>query len=161
MLRRTAAFAAAVSVMVVLGSAAHSYLVQQAWSMAAGWAEGTDQVGIPLAERMTWAAHDLVGMIRSYGVLVSIALFIAFLAAGALARFTGHRTIVFGASGAAAIFVMFTALRTLQGTVFIFGARGTTGLAAQMAVGLIAAIAFAQLTASLGAGSLARDPVNG
>ncbi|HEY4970166.1 MAG TPA: hypothetical protein VII35_09690 [Steroidobacteraceae bacterium] len=36
MLRRIAAFVVAAAVMVVLGSAAHSYFVQEAWSLAAG-----------------------------------------------------------------------------------------------------------------------------
>ncbi len=147
MLRRTAAFAVAIAIMVTIGSAAHSYFVQQAWSMSAGWAGGVGQAGIPLADRMTWAAHDLVGMIRSYGILTSIALFTAFLAAGAVSRLTGHRTIVFGAAGAVAIYVTFTALRALQGTVFIFGARGAAGLATQAAIGLVAGIVFARLSA--------------
>ena len=100
MLCRIAAFAVAAAVMVVLGSAAHSYFVQTAWSMAAG----------------------------------------------AVTRFTGHRTIVFAICAAASIFVMFSALRMLMGTVAIFGARSTGGLAMQMVVGLTAAVVYARLT---------------
>jgi hypothetical protein len=91
--------------------------------------------------------HDLGGMILPYAAITSIALLIAFLAAGALARLSGHRLIVFGIAGAAAILVMFTTLRMTLGTVGIFGARGPFGLAAQMTVGLIAGILFAHLTA--------------
>jgi hypothetical protein len=148
MLRRTAAYAVAVAVMVMLGSGAHSYFVQRAWLTAAGWAGGTTQVSIQFADRMTWVARDLVGMMRSYGVLCSIALLVAFLVAGAVTRLTGHRTIVFGAGGALSIFLMFTALRTFTGTVFIFGARGTGGLIAQTAIGLLAGVVFARLTGS-------------
>ena len=146
MLRRIAAFVVAAAVMVVLGSAAHSYFVQQAWSLAAGHAGGTAPAAIPMVDRVAWAAHDLRGMIRSYGLVTSIALGLALLSAGAVARFSGHRVIVFGAAGALAILVQFTALKMVLGTVGIFGAPGTLGLAAQMAVGLMAGVLFAKLT---------------
>jgi hypothetical protein len=147
MLRRIAAFVVAAAVMVVLGSAAHSYLVQEAWSVAAGQAAGSSAAAIPFADRLSWAVHDLGGMIRPYAGLTSIALLIAFLIAGVVARFSGLRVVVFGIAGAVAIFVLFTALRMILGTVGIFGARGAVGLAAQMAVGLAAGLLFARLTA--------------
>jgi hypothetical protein len=146
MVRRIAAFVVAAAVMVVVGSAAHSYFVQQAWSMAAAQADGTALAAIPFADRLSWAAHDLRGMIRPYGALTSLALLIALLIAGAVAKFIGFRVIVFGAAGALAIFTLFTVLRMVLGTVGIFGARGTAGLAAQMAVGLAAGVLFALLT---------------
>jgi hypothetical protein len=146
MLRRLGAFVVAAAVMVVLGSAAHSYLVQRAWSMAAGLAGGTAPAAIPFADRISWAAHDLRGMILPYSAVTSIALLIAFLIAGVLARLSGFRVIVFGAAGALALFVLFTALKLVLGTVGIFGARGAIGLAAQMAVGLFAGVVFAKLT---------------
>jgi hypothetical protein len=147
MLRRIAAFVVAAAVMVVLGSAAHSYFVQQAWAMAAAQADGTSFASIPFVDRLAWAAHDLRGIFQSYGSLTSIALFVAFLIAGAVARFSGRRVMVFGVAGALAIFAMFTALKFVLGTVGIFGARGTAGLSAQMAVGLLAGVLFARLTA--------------
>jgi hypothetical protein len=146
MLRRIAAFVVAAAVMVLFGSAAHSYFVQEAWSMAAGHADGTSPAAIPFADRVSWAVHDLRGMIRSYGMVTSIALLIAVLTAGAVARFSGHRAIVFGVAGGLAMFVLFTTLKLVLGTVGIFGARGAVGLAAQMVVGLVAGVLFAQLT---------------
>src|SRR5579864_6001493 len=95
MLRRAVAFVVAACAMVLLGSAAHSVLVQQAWSGAAGHAFGTAPAAIPFADRVAWAAHDLVGMFVPYSMVTSIALLIAFLIAGALARFTGFRAIIF------------------------------------------------------------------
>jgi cellobiose-specific phosphotransferase system component IIC len=89
-------------------------------------------------------------MFPAYGAVTSVALLIAFLAAGALARFTGQRTIVFGLAGALAIFALFTTLRAVVGSVGIFGARGAIGLAAQMVVGLLAGAVFARLTAPPG-----------
>jgi hypothetical protein len=73
-------------------------------------------------------------------------LFIAFVIAGVLTRFTGIRAIVFGIAGALALFVLFTVMKSLLGTVGIFGARGPAGLAAQMAVGAVAGVLFARLT---------------
>jgi cellobiose-specific phosphotransferase system component IIC len=146
MLRRIGAFVVAVAAMVVLGSAAHSFFVQQAWSGAAGRAGAAAPAAIPFADRIAWAGHDLIGMFLPYCALSAIALLIAFLIAGALARFTGYRMIVFGFAGAMALFTLFTILRDVLGTVGIFGARGAAGLAAQMAVGAIAALLFARLT---------------
>jgi hypothetical protein len=147
MLRRIFAFVVAAAAMVLLGSVAHSYFVQQAWSVAAGHASGTAPAAIPFIDRISWAAHDLVGILLPYGAVTSIALVVAFLIAGALARFSGFRVIVFGVAGALALFVLFTIMRRVLGTVGIFGARGPTGLAAQMVVGAVAGVVFAWLTA--------------
>lgn len=147
MLRRMVAFVVSAAVMVVLGSAAHSYFVQLAWSAAAGLADGLPPAAIPVADRISWAVHDLFGMMPAYAATTSIALLIAFLAAGALARVSGHRAAVFGLASASAILVLFTALKVLLGTVGIFGARGAIGLAAQMAAGLLAGVLFAKLSA--------------
>jgi hypothetical protein len=46
MLRRIAAFVVAAAVMVVVGSAAHSYFVQEAWSMAAAATASTDETRV-------------------------------------------------------------------------------------------------------------------
>jgi hypothetical protein len=146
MLRRLGAFVVASAVMIVLGSAAHSYFVQQAWSIAAGHGDGTSAAAIPFADRISWGAHDLLGMIVPYSAVTSTALLIAFLMAGALARLVGFRAIVFGAAGALALFVLFMLLRAVLGTVGIFGARGPMGLAAQMAAGLLAGVLFTKLT---------------
>jgi hypothetical protein len=146
MLRRIVAFVVAAAVMVVLGSAAHSYFVQDAWSTAAGSADGTGYAAIPLADRISWAAHDLGGMIVPYAGFTSISLLIAFLVAGVVARFAGLRMMIFGLAGALALFTLFTLLKMALGTVGIFGARDAGGLAAQMTVGLIAGVLFAKLT---------------
>jgi hypothetical protein len=135
--------------MVVLGSASHSLFVQAAWSAAAGRAAGTGPAAIAFAERVSWAVHDLGGMIVPYGALTASAMLLALLCAGAVARFSGHRTVVFGLAGAAAIWVLFTMLRLFLGTVGVFGARGPAGLAGQMAAGCAAALLFARLTAGL------------
>jgi hypothetical protein len=146
MLRRVVAFVVAAAAMVLLGSAASSYFVQRAWSAAAGHADATAPAAIPFSDRISWAAHDLAGMFVPYCTVTSIALLVAFLIAGALARFTGLRVIVFALGGALALLALFTILRSVLGTVGIFGARGPAGLAAQMAVGAFAGFLFAQLS---------------
>jgi hypothetical protein len=147
MLRRVVAFVVAAVAMVLLGSATSSYLVQRAWSGAAGLADATAPAAIPFTDRISWAGHDLVGILVPYSTVTSIALLIAFLIAGVLARFTGFRAIIFGVAGALALFALFTILRNVLGTVGIFGARGPMGLAAQMAVGAVVGVFFARLTA--------------
>jgi hypothetical protein len=148
MVRRLVGFVVAALVMIVLGSIAHSLMVQQAWADAVGMSEGAPGV-LSTGDRVNWVLSDLVGMEANtppYGALTTIALLIAFLAAGLFARFTGLRPIVFAVAGAVAIFVLFTALKMSVGTVGVFGARGTMGLGLQMTAGLIAGLVFALLT---------------
>jgi hypothetical protein len=145
MVRWLLALVIAVVVMLVLGTAAHSFMVQEAWSAAVQQGEGAAPA-LALADRISWFTHDLVGMAPLFGALAAIALFVAFLAGTLVARFTGLRPVVFAVAGAVAIFVLFTALKWQLGTVGVFGARGMTGLGLQMAAGLIAGLVFAALT---------------
>jgi hypothetical protein len=148
MLRRIIAFVVAVAVMVVVGSTAQSIFVQQAWSAAAGAAEGGAPAAIPFADRIAWAGHDLLGILAPYGALASITLLLSLLSAGALARYAGRRILIFGVVSAIGIFVLFTLVKLATGTVGIFGVRGPFGHAAQMAVALVAGMIFARLTRS-------------
>jgi hypothetical protein len=145
MLRRIFAFAIAALVMVTLGTAAQSYRVQEAWSTAAGQAMGTGPVAIPMGDRLSWMVHDFGGLLDSYGALTTITLLIALLIAGAVARFSGHRSLVFGIAGASAVLALLTGLKVVLGTVGVFGARGGMGHATQALVGLLAALLFARL----------------
>jgi hypothetical protein len=143
--RWVVAFIAAAAVMIVLGSLAHSLMVQQAWSDAVLAGEGTSAT-LSMGDRVAWILHDLVGMLPLFGTLVSVALLIAFLAGSLLVRFTGLRAIVFPVAGAVAIFTLFTLLKMQLGTVGVFGARGNMGLGLQVAAGLIAGLVFAFLS---------------
>ena len=141
MIRRLLAFIFAVLTMALLGSVAHSLFVQQAWIDAAGAA-----TQLSVSERLGWIAHDIVGLEPLFGALAAVALLVAFLVSGLVARFTGLRAIVFAVAGAVAIFVLFTTMKSVLGTVGVFGARGTMGLGAQMIAGLIAGLVFAMMT---------------
>ncbi len=143
--RWVVAFLAAAAVMVVLGSLAHSLMVQQAWSDAVMAGEGVAAT-LSFGDRAQWILHDLVGLQPLYGALVGIALLVAFLVGSLVARFTGLRMIVLAVAGAVAIFVLFTVVKMALGTVGVFGARGTMGLGLQVAVGLIAGLVFAFLS---------------
>ena len=146
MLRRILAFAAAAVFMTILGSLAHSWFIQQAWLEAAAMSGSMPGAQLSLAERASWMADDVVGLQPLYGILTSVALLLAFLASGLVARVTGLRTVVFAAAGAVAIFVMFTLMKTQLGTVGVFGARSAMGLGAQVFAGLLAGLLFASLT---------------
>jgi hypothetical protein len=145
MVRWLIAFVAALVVMVVLGTAAHSLMVQQAWSAAAEMGQGAAPA-LGFGERVQWFLHDLVGMAPLFGALSAVALFVAFLAGTFLSRVTGMRAIVLVVAGGVAIFVLFTALKMVLGTVGVFGARGTMGLSLQIAAGLISGAVFAALS---------------
>ena len=145
MLRSVLVFALVLAVTVVLGSTAHSLFVMDAWANAAGQAAGTGPAPLTFADRTGWIEHDIVGMAPLYATLVAIALLVAFVASGLLARVTGLRTIVFAVAGAVAMFVLFETVKAMLGTVGVFGARGAIGLAAQAAVGAVAGILFATL----------------
>jgi hypothetical protein len=153
MVRRLVAFVVAALVMAVLGAAMHSLFVQEAWLAAATQANTGYPAALTVSDRLAWIGHDIVGMhfgtapnAPPYGVLTSVGLLVAFFAAGLVARFTGLRLIVFAVAGAVAMFVLFTALKAALGTVGVFGARGTFGLAGQMVVGAIAGFVFARMT---------------
>ena len=148
MLRRIIAFVVAATVLVVIGSSAQSYLVQERWSVAAGQANGGPPTALPFLDRITWASHDFAGTLTSYGALTAGTLLGSLLIAGAMARYSGRRVMVFGITSALGILTLFTLLRRILGTVGIFGARGVTGLAAQMAIAAAAGVLFAVLTRS-------------
>lgn len=145
MVRWLVAFVVAVAVMIVLGSAAHSLMIQAAWADAA--AQGTGETpALTIGERVSWIVHDLLGMLPLFGGLSGVALFVAFLTGTFVARWTGLRILVLAVAGAVAIFILFTALKAVLGTVGVFGARGAFGMGLQMAAGLIAGLVFAMLS---------------
>jgi hypothetical protein len=145
MLRRIIAFALAAVLMAVLGSLAHTWFVQQAWLDAAA-ISGATSAELTVSERLSWILDDVVGLQPIYGALTSVALLLAFLASGLVARFTGLRTIVFAVAGGVAIFVMFTLMKSQLGTVGVFGARGPMGLGVQAFAGVLSGLLFAWLT---------------
>lgn len=143
MVRAIVAFAVALAVAVVLGITAASYFVMDAWAQASATGTG-DVPPLSFGERVSWTLHDIGGMGPMYGLLAGIALLVAFLASGLVARLApGLRPIVFGVAGAVAMVVLFLTMRQVLGTVGVFGARGEFGMIAQAVVGFIAGLTFA------------------
>ena len=145
MLRRIIVFVFAAALMAALGSLAHTWFIQEAWLEAAAMSGGVAPE-LSLAERLSWMLHDVVGLQPLYGTLTTAALLISFLAAGLVSRFTGLRTIVYAVAGGVAIFVMFTLMKNVLGTVGVFGARGPMGLGVQAFAGVLSGLLFAWLT---------------
>ncbi|MEQ1754122.1 MAG: hypothetical protein ABL973_08305 [Micropepsaceae bacterium] len=146
MVRSLAAYVSAVLITAVLGSVSHSLFIQQAFVDATAASGSGVAEAIPMADRIGWITHDLIGLEPLYGGLIAVALFIAFLVAGLVARFTGLRAIVFAVAGAIAMFVMFRIMRMELGTVGVFGARSMMGLGAQMMVGFLGGLLFAMIS---------------
>lgn len=145
MLRRIIVFVFAAALMAALGSLAHTWFIQEAWLEAAAMSGGVAPE-LSLAERLSWMLDDVVGLQPLYGTLTTAALLISFLAAGLVSRFTGLRTIVYAVAGGVAIFVMFTLMKNVLGTVGVFGARGPMGLGVQAFAGVLSGLLFAWLT---------------
>lgn len=110
-------------------------------------------VDIPVADRLTTTWHDLInfGFIPSpafgfsYGVVIGIGLFIAFLVAAALSYFLPRfRTVIYAVAGAAAI------LTFLGSSYFVFGAsmfafaQTPMGLITQGAAGAVGGWVFSK-----------------
>ena len=142
---RIIAFLSAVLVMIVLGSLAHSVVVQQSLLVTALQAGIAPE--LTLEQRLQWCLHDLLGMQPLYGILISITLLIALPIASGVQRMVGQRTWVFAAAGATSIFAMFSILKGVLGTVGVFGARGLVGMSTQMFAGVLAALLFSAMTA--------------
>ena len=145
MLRRIIVFVFAAALMAALGSFAHTWFIQEAWLEAAAMSGGVAPE-LSLAERLSWMLDDVVGLQPLYGTLTTAALLISFLAAGLVSRFTGLRTIVYAVAGGVAIFVMFTLMKNVLGTVGVFGARSPMGLGVQAFAGVLSGLLFAWLT---------------
>ena len=119
---------------------------------------GLSEVGIaiPLATRIANTWYDVVnlGFIPSpafgfsYGLMITIGLLIAFIAAAAVAHFLPrYRVIIFTVAGAVAVFTqLWLSFQSFEVMLFAF-ARTPTGLAAQAIAGAVGGWLFATYTA--------------
>lgn len=141
MLRAFVAYLIAAAVTFAAASFAHTQMVLN--ELAAMGAP------VDIGLRFSQAIADMQGLLASgsppgiFPAIIAIGLLIAFPVAGLVARLApGLRWFVFMVAGAAAIFVIFTALKTSLGTVGLFGARGAIGLALQMGAGALGGLVF-------------------
>lgn len=132
-------FLAAVASAFVLASAFHTQMVIEALG-AAGAA-------VPLDQRISMTAGDLVGLAPQFGAVIAIALAIGFLVAAGLRRVLKPLAkIAYPLAGAAAIGVALTAMgAAFDGITPIAGARTTLGFALQCLAGAFGGLVFAAI----------------
>lgn len=102
--------------------------------------------------RLSQGVSDMLGLLTNgsppgiFVAIIAIGLLVALPVAGLVARLApGLRWFVFMVAGAIAMLVIFSALKALLGTVGLFGARGTIGLALQMGAGALGGLVFTLL----------------
>lgn len=135
MIRRIAAFVAAVVSAYVLGAFASTQMVLNA--VAA--------LGMPVgvATRASAVLHDLPGMGPVYGPGITIAFLIAFPIAALVMRFVpGPRTLGYVLAGAAALLVVHMLVPTLLGMHPFPATRSAAGIAWQVAAGAVGGYVF-------------------
>ena len=134
------AFLAAVLAAEVLAAAAASQFVLH--NLA------TLGVDVSFADRITTTAHDVVGMLPSYGPIIGAAFLVALPIAGFIASRTGMtRSLLFTIAGGVAILAALLIMRKVFEITPIAAARSATGLATQVLAGAIAGYLFARLSA--------------
>ena len=103
-------------------------------------------IKIPLSERVETSLQDLLGLAPSYGLVILIALAIAFSIAGLITKKWHLKAqYLYPLAGACAFLIMLLAMQPILNVTLLAGARGTSGLLMQMSAGLIAGICFAWL----------------
>ena len=135
-LRRLSAFALAVAVTAVLGTAASTHFVLRGLA-------GLD-VQLPLATRLLTYAQDVAGMAPTLAIVVAVGFGIAFpLAALAARRLPSWRLVGFPLAGAAALVAALLLMEATLGMMPVGGARTAAGLAAQGVAGAVGGCLFA------------------
>lgn len=144
MLRALIAYVVAVAVAFAAASFAHTQMILN--ELAA--------MGAPVGPglRISQGFADMAGLMTSgatpgiFPGIIAVGLLVAFLVAGLVARISpGLRWFVFMVAGAVAMAVIYSALKSALGTVGLFGARGTIGLALQMGAGALGGLVFTRL----------------
>jgi hypothetical protein len=144
MLRAILAYLAASAATFAAASFAHTQMVLN--ELAA--------MGAPVDAglRFTTAVSDMIGLLASgsppgiFAIIIAVGMLVAFPVAALVTYLAPHlRWFVFMVAGAVAMFVIFTALKSALGTVGLFGARGTLGLALQMGAGALGGLVFTLL----------------
>lgn len=111
---------------------------------------GLNNVGanIGLGKSLSMTAYDIFYLGKPYGVLILIALSLAFLAGGLVFRLAKFgRPIIYIIAGGTAIFVMLFAIKNVFfGVHLIAGANDTFGIILQVIAGMIGGFVFARLS---------------
>lgn len=103
---------------------------------------------IGLGQSLSMTAYDIFYLGKPYGVLILIALLIAFLVGGLVYRFAKFsRPVIYTIAGGTAIFVMLFAMKNVFfGVHLIAGASDTFGILLQIIAGMAGGFVFAHLS---------------
>jgi len=105
-------------------------------------------IEVPLADQVPWTLHDIVGLMPTYGLLLAVAFFIAFVVAAFVARpMPRLRTVVFTVAGGVAVLTLFLLSKPVFWHVTpIYGGRDALGLALQCLAGAAGGLVFAVIS---------------
>ena len=103
---------------------------------------------IGLSERLSMTGYDLIHLGSLYGIFITAALLIAFIAGAILFRLVkSGRSIIYMFAGATAMVVMLFAMKKVFFDVhLIAGARDALGIGLQMLAGAIGGLVFARIS---------------
>ena len=108
------------------------------------------QLGIDISfqDRLSTTVYDIQHLGSVYGLFLSIALAIAFLASGTLFHFTKkYRSIIYAVAGGVAILVLLFSMKAAFFNIhMINGARDFFGITFQFLAGILAGYIFSKLT---------------
>jgi hypothetical protein len=103
-------------------------------------------INISMSERLSTTYEDMLGLAPTYGLVILIALTIAFSIAGLISKkLTVSARLLYPLAGGVAFLVMLLAMQPILNVTLLAGARGTAGIALQVCAGVIAGICFAHL----------------
>ena len=107
-------------------------------------------VGVKIGplDRLSLTIDDWVGLLPTYGVIIAVALLIAFSIAGLiLKKLPNRRFVLFLLAGATAFAVVLLAMQPIMNITIIAGAR-EAGFYAQVLAGAIGGALFARITST-------------
>ncbi|MCL6415287.1 hypothetical protein MIB92_06470 [Aestuariirhabdus sp. Z084] len=106
-------------------------------------------VSVPAEVRARATLDDLLGLLPTYGVIITIGLAIAFaLTAWLLRKFSLSPRVLYPLAGAVAFAAMLLLMHPILEITLIAGARGWSGFMTQCLCGLAAGLCFAFLKES-------------
>jgi len=137
-MRMVLGYILAVIVVLVIGAGAHAVFNQGDLAAIGG--------DFTIGDRLSWIAHDIVGMAPLYGAIMGVALLIGFIVAGIVAGFMQPlRSVVYIVAGAVAVGVALTVMGQLFEITPIASTRGMDGFIGQAVAGALAGLTYAMI----------------
>ena len=138
MTRRIGAFACAVLITYLVGSALSTQAILQEVA----------SFGVPVdfATRITATLHDVAGLAATYLPIIAVALAVAYPTTALVLRFVpGPRALAYAIGGAAALFALHSLMFAVLGMHPLPATRTGLGMALQAAAGAIGGWTFARI----------------